>query len=77
MSERAAAELEALLAEVRTDPEVVRRLALYGALVLEGNRRFNVTGAKSESEIAEHITDSLSVVPYVRAPYVDVGSGAG
>lgn len=77
MTETAAAELEGLLADACADAEAVRRLALYGALVLDANRRFNVTGAKSESEIAEHITDSLSVVPYVRAPYVDVGSGAG
>ena len=77
MAETAPAGLERLLADACADPEVVRRLALYGALVLEANRHFNVTGAKSESEIAEHIIDSLSVVPYVRAPYVDVGAGAG
>lgn len=77
MAETPPADLERLLADACADPEVVRRLALYGALVLEANRRFNVTGAKSESEIAGHITDSLSVVPYVRAPYIDVGSGAG
>ena len=77
MADRAPAELERLLAGASADPGVVRRLALYGGLVLDANRRFNVTGAKLESEIAEHITDSLSIVPYVSAPYVDVGSGAG
>jgi 16S rRNA (guanine527-N7)-methyltransferase len=55
----------------------VAALALYGRLVLEVNRHFNVTGARSPEEIAHHITDSLSVVPYLREPYVDVGSGAG
>jgi 16S rRNA (guanine527-N7)-methyltransferase len=77
VAKTAPAELERLLAGTYADPGVVRRLAQYGALVLEANRRFNVTGAKSESEIAEHIIDSLSVAPYARAPYVDVGSGAG
>jgi 16S rRNA (guanine527-N7)-methyltransferase len=77
VAETAQAELERLLAGACADPDVVRRLARYGALVLAANRNFNVTGAKSESEIAEHIIDSLSVVPYVRAPFVDVGSGAG
>jgi 16S rRNA (guanine527-N7)-methyltransferase len=77
VAETSPTELERLLADACADPDVVRRLALYGTLVLDANRRFNVTGAKAESEIAEHIIDSLSVVPYVRAPYVDVGSGAG
>lgn len=41
------------------------------------NAKFNLTGAKSEEEFAEHLLDSLTVVPYVTGPYVDVGSGAG
>jgi 16S rRNA (guanine527-N7)-methyltransferase len=52
-------------------------LARYGALVLEANRSFNLTGAKSASELAPHILDSLTVVPYVGEDLVDVGSGAG
>lgn len=70
-------ELEGLLASQSVDAGVVRRLALYGNLILEANRRFNVTGARSPAEIAEQIADSLSVVAYVQPPYVDVGSGAG
>ena len=38
---------------------------------------FNLTGAKSADELAEHLLDSLTILPYVRAPYVDLGSGAG
>jgi 16S rRNA (guanine527-N7)-methyltransferase len=72
-----AQELEGLLTSQAVDAGIVRRLALYGSLVLEANRRFNVTGARSAAEIAEQITDSLSVVAYVQPPYVDVGSGAG
>lgn len=52
-------------------------LARFGELVLATNRKFNLTGAKSEEELAPHIVDSLSVVPFVREPYVDIGSGGG
>jgi 16S rRNA (guanine527-N7)-methyltransferase len=53
------------------------RLALYTRLVLEANANFNLTGARTEAEFAEHIADSLTVAPYVRASYIDIGSGAG
>ena len=65
--------LEAAGVEVR----LVEPLARYGELVLESNRKFNLTGAKSEGELAPHLLDSLTVAPYVVGPYVDVGSGAG
>jgi len=45
--------------------------------VLEANRRFNLTAATSPEELTEHILDSLTVVPFLTSPYVDVGSGAG
>lgn len=45
--------------------------------MLESNRKFNLTGAKSEEELVEHLIDSLTVVPYVSGDYADVGSGAG
>lgn len=53
------------------------RLGRYGALVLEANRSLNLTGAKSADEFADHLVDSLTLLPYIRSPYVDVGSGAG
>jgi 16S rRNA (guanine527-N7)-methyltransferase len=46
-------------------------------MVLETNREFNLTGAKSDEELLPHLLDSLSVVPFVTGPLVDVGSGAG
>jgi 16S rRNA (guanine527-N7)-methyltransferase len=52
-------------------------LARYGALVLETNRRFNLTGAKDGDELAAHIIDSLTLLPYAQTPLVDLGSGAG
>ncbi|MEO9170796.1 MAG: 16S rRNA (guanine(527)-N(7))-methyltransferase RsmG [Candidatus Baltobacteraceae bacterium] len=52
-------------------------LARYGALVLEANRQFNLTGAKTAAEFAAHIADSLTVAPFVEGTLVDIGSGGG
>jgi 16S rRNA (guanine527-N7)-methyltransferase len=71
------AQLEAVLEPLHLPSGVIDRLARYGRLVLEANRRVNLTGARSEEEIAEQIADSLSVLPFVGGPYVDVGAGAG
>ena len=70
-------ELGTLLENAGVDAALIPRLAHYGELVLEANRSFNLTGAKTLGELAPHIVDSLSVVPFVREPYVDVGSGGG
>jgi 16S rRNA (guanine527-N7)-methyltransferase len=59
------------------EERIVAALARYGALVLEANRTFNLTGAKSAEELAPHLVDSLSVAPFVGNSLVDVGSGAG
>lgn len=69
--------LEELLDGAEVDSGTRTALARYGALVLAANRRFNLTGAKSAEELSEHLLDSLTVIPYVREPYVDIGSGAG
>lgn len=69
--------LQALLGEAPLEPDRADVLVRYGAFVLETNRRFNLTGAKSPDEFVSHLLDSLTVVPYVREPYLDVGSGAG
>jgi 16S rRNA (guanine527-N7)-methyltransferase len=53
------------------------RLALYTRLALEANAKFNLTGARTEPEFAAHIADSLTLLRYVRGPYIDIGSGAG
>ena len=75
MDERAA--LEALLAGAGVQAPLVGPLAHYGSLLLETNRRFNVSGADSAEELLPHILDSLSIVPYVQGPLVDIGSGGG
>jgi 16S rRNA (guanine527-N7)-methyltransferase len=56
---------------------LVEPLARYAALVLEANAKFNLTGARDAGQFIEHIQDSLTVVPYVRSPHIDIGSGAG
>jgi 16S rRNA (guanine527-N7)-methyltransferase len=71
------ADLESLLERAGLEPDLRRPLVRFGALVLEANRRTNLTGAKSPGELADHLLDSLTVVSHLRAPYVDVGSGAG
>jgi len=69
--------LEAELRQAGVDEAFVEPLGLYAGLVLEENRRFNLTGAKNPAELLAHLLDSLTVAPFVSTPYVDVGSGAG
>jgi 16S rRNA (guanine527-N7)-methyltransferase len=69
--------LEELLERAGLEARLIAPLAHYGRLILEANRRFNLTGARSPEELAAHLLDGLTVVPYVREPYVDLGSGAG
>ncbi|HLI94523.1 MAG TPA: 16S rRNA (guanine(527)-N(7))-methyltransferase RsmG [Candidatus Baltobacteraceae bacterium] len=69
--------LAALLAAARIAPSLIESLAHYGALLLQTNRRFNLTGADTPEELAPHLLDSLSIVPYVQGPLIDVGSGGG
>lgn len=71
-----ALELEGLLESLGV-MEHRAMLARYGALVLAANRQFNLTGAKTATDFAAHIADSLSVAPFVEGTLVDVGSGGG
>jgi 16S rRNA (guanine527-N7)-methyltransferase len=67
----------ALLFEAGVDERYVEPLARYARLVLEANAKFNLTGARSAEQLVPHIVDSLTVVPYIKPPYIDIGSGAG
>ncbi len=58
-------------------PEAQAALAEYAALVLAAAGVQNVTAARSHDAIAQQIDDSLTLLPYVRAPLVDIGSGGG
>lgn len=70
-------ELRALLEAGGAPPEHLDRLARYGEAVLEANLQFNLTGAKTASEFAPHILDSLTIAPQIHDSLVDVGSGGG
>jgi 16S rRNA (guanine527-N7)-methyltransferase len=69
--------LRRLLKEGGVDPAFLEVQAHYGEMLLETNRHFNLTGAGTPEELAPHILDSLTLVPYIQAPLVDVGSGGG
>jgi len=70
-------QLRALLEAGGAPAAHLDRLARYGDAVLEANRQFNLTGAKSAAEFVPHILDSLSIARYVRDSLVDIGSGGG
>jgi 16S rRNA (guanine527-N7)-methyltransferase len=55
----------------------LERLAAYGELLLEANRRVNLTAARTPEAIAEQIADAFSLAPYVHGMLVDVGAGGG
>ena len=67
----------AVLAAARVEDTLAERLAVYAALVLDANRRLNLTGAKDGAAFAEHVLDALTLRADVRGPLIDVGSGNG
>lgn len=69
--------LRARLSDAGLDEAHFTLLSQYARAVLDANRAFNVTGAKTPAEVVEHIADSLTLLPYVEGDLVDVGSGAG
>lgn len=75
MEEQAA--IADLLTSAGVEGQLVEPLAHYGAMLLETNRRFNVSGADTPEELLPHLLDSLSIAPYVQGPLVDIGSGGG
>ncbi|MHB8462227.1 MAG: 16S rRNA (guanine(527)-N(7))-methyltransferase RsmG [Vulcanimicrobiaceae bacterium] len=70
-------ELAAHLAAVGVDVRLVEPISRFGALLLAENRTTNLTGAKTAIELAPHLLDALTVVPYLHGHYVDIGSGGG
>lgn len=67
----------AALRAAGVDGALAERLAVYAALVLDANRRLNLTGAKDGAAFAEHLLDALTLREDVRGPLIDVGSGNG
>lgn len=71
------ADLVASLTAAGLDDSVARGIARYGAVLLAANERTNLTGARSTHELLPHLLDSLTLLPYVQNPLIDIGSGAG
>lgn len=76
------------LAALALPPTLEPRLADYAALFHKWNQRINLSAARSELELHDHIVDCLHLVPHLRAaasvwpvpqgvPVLDVGSGGG
>lgn len=60
-------------------------LRTFGALLLRWNRSINLSAARTEHDVHEHIVDSLHAIPFLRPPHLspttpailDVGAGGG
>jgi len=62
------------------DDETIDRLGAFLTLLLETNKRFNLTAIKEPDEAwRRHILDSVSMLPFLgdAAAVIDVGSGGG
>lgn len=62
------------------DECMVRRFFEYKGIMLEWNRKMNLTAITEDRDIIlKHFTDSLSILPYVKDKkrLADVGTGAG
>ena len=70
-------EARAALEVAGVPDELAVRLAVYSQLVLDANRRVNLTGAKDGAAFAAHILDALTLQDDVVGALIDVGSGNG
>ncbi|MGE5612778.1 MAG: 16S rRNA (guanine(527)-N(7))-methyltransferase RsmG [Bacillota bacterium] len=65
---------------VNLDGAKISALFKFKEILLEWNKKFNLTAITDEKEfIIKHFIDSLSVIPYLRhvKSLIDVGTGAG
>jgi 16S rRNA (guanine527-N7)-methyltransferase len=66
-----------LRAEFAVPEALAERLAAYGALLLEANRRTNLTAAREPAALAAHLADALTLAAEVDGELIDIGSGGG
>jgi len=71
--------IESALQSLALDPSLAGNLSAFVTLFEKWNRSINLSAASSQSEIIEHLVDSLHVVPHLRGArrVLDVGSGGG
>ncbi len=70
-------ELTSILEAAGLDGGMTERLAAYGTLLLAANRKLNLTAARTEAALAEHILDALTLQSEITDAFVDVGAGGG
>jgi len=79
-------QLSVALAALDLPPTLEPALAKFLSLFLKWNRSINLSAARSEPDLLEHVVDSLHVIPYLRAQppsqspprrVLDVGAGGG
>jgi 16S rRNA (guanine527-N7)-methyltransferase len=66
-----------LLLQNDVEAGLAQRLAQFGDVLLEGNRKCNLTSARTPELLLPHLLDSLTCVGDVDGPLVDIGSGGG
>lgn len=68
-----------VLEQLGLDPTISVRLEAFAALFLRWNSSINLSAARTLAEVAEHIIDSLHVVPLIgdEDRVLDVGAGGG
>ncbi|MDR2933586.1 MAG: 16S rRNA (guanine(527)-N(7))-methyltransferase RsmG [Oscillospiraceae bacterium] len=71
----------AALYHVQLDDKMLGQFSLYAGLLLEWNKRMNLTSITDPDEIVvKHFVDSLILLPHIKesgAHIIDVGTGAG
>jgi 16S rRNA (guanine527-N7)-methyltransferase len=72
-------QLVTALSSLSLSPGLAPKLEQFRDLLLQWNRRINLSAARTAPEVEEHIRDSLHVIPHLRssARVLDVGSGGG
>lgn len=62
-----------------TQRDITPNLKQFSALFLKWNRSINLSAARTEPDLAEHIDDSLALVDHLTGSrrHLDVGSGGG
>ena len=64
-------------AQANLDASARAKLESFVVLLLKKNATMNLTAARTPEAIDAHVRDALFLVPHLRGPLVDIGSGGG